>query len=219
MVKKTFECYIGGVDLSPYIRAIDFEEDSPEMMRFWNAHSRVFFRRNFIRATNNTLLELAPFFTSKEPSVYLAVNGVFMTYSKARIRTRDGKSLEISKVSSASINLAGLEDAIRRMGENIAPIGAVFQGIYRAMGVPQRLIMPRRNDRGDVADAAEIAWHGGVDWGIPNRENVARFNADIGHVIARYEAEDIASRHIDFTGRLQEDIDETLLRGDRDENE
>lgn len=217
MVKKTFECYIGGVDLSPYVRAIDFEEDSPQMMRFWNAHSRVFFRRKFVRAQSNALQDLAPFFLKKNPSVYLAVNGVYMVYSKANIRIRDGKSLEISKASSVSINLSGLNEAIERAGIQIAQAANYFHAFFRAGAGTPNLIMPRRNDRDDVADAAEIAWHGGFDWAAP-AQGTWEYHND-RNVIQRYEAEGLEGRWVDFTGRLQEDIDETLLGGDRDENE
>lgn len=130
---QKFECYIGSLNLSDYVRAIDFEEEQPEMLRFWNSHSKIFFRRN---AYKNALLQFEMgLLAKKEFAVFLRVGDACKFYPSAQVR-KTGKSLEISKGNSFSWKLQDIAGAIGAMGTRAMQAAEAAQ---RAMYIAQYL--------------------------------------------------------------------------------
>lgn len=201
---QKFECYIGSLDLSPYIRAIDFEEAQPEMLRYWNSHSKIFFRRKVYKAV---MLQFElDLLKNHEHAVFLRVGDACKFYPSAQIR-KTGKSLEISKGNSFSWQLHNLNEAIGQMGVRMGDVVQNFNlAFHTALGVPPHLITPDN----------PVAWNAPrpvlrPDY-LRNEQDIVRDYAvglDVG-----VEGADYTTIQLEMARRLEEQIDRTFLEGD-----
>lgn len=201
---QKFECYIGSLDLSHYIRAIDFEEEERPERMYFQSHTKIFFRRN---AYKNALLQFEMgLLAKKEFAVFLRVGEACKFYPYAQVR-KTGKSLEISKGNSFTWQLHNIVEAIGGLG---IIMGEVVQNLHlafhTALGVPPRLIAP---DNPVTWDANRPVLRPGY---LRTEQDIVRDYAiglDVG-----IEGADYTTIQLEMARRLEERIDRTFLEGD-----
>ena len=192
------ELFIGALDLSSYVRYIDIIEGLPMGDSITIAFKRHFSKMNHVHVRNALEHYRINSIRDGQLSIYVRKGDLIKEIPKGRFNLA-GRMMTVYQSPSIQFGLDYAAGAIRDFGVNMSQIFSAFAVPPRLLEAPQdrQIIWETRrplyareavtyNRNQDAGEALQIAWQGGIDWGVPEGDNAA-----IRAVINRYEAEEL----------------------------